>query len=134
MSETQLKAKESVLSVDFLEKLEGKTLPLTLRRQYKLIDSEALSKLLLSPRAHVKNGSYMTCKTCYRNILNKKLDKPPKFAISNNWCIGQLPNNLIDGEIEDILAASIAKVRIFLMFIPILQVHTKQSKVIMCFS
>ena len=81
--------------------------------QYKLIDSEALSKLLLSPRAHVKNGSYMTCKPCYKNIVNNRIAKPQRFAISNNWCIGQLPNDLIDGDIEDILVASIAKVRFF---------------------
>ena len=31
----------------------------------------------------------------------------------NGWCIGQLPNNLIDGTISDILASLVSKYRIF---------------------
>ena len=83
----------------------------------------------------MKNGSYMTCRPCYNNIINNKINKPPKFAISNNWCIGQLPNDLIDGDIEDILAASIAKVRIFSNVYSYTTGALKaKSKVIMCFS
>ena len=35
------------------------------------------------------------------------------MVISNGWCIGELPKNICDGKIEDILASSVAKIRIF---------------------
>ena len=55
----------------------------------------------------------MACQTCQRSIAYSKSDTPPKFAISNGWCIGELPNDIIDGEISDILQSSVAKFRIF---------------------
>ena len=67
----------------------------------------------LSPRAHVKNGSYMSCETCHRYIAYKYSKKPPRFAISNGWCIGELPESIIDVEVEDIIASSVAMLGIF---------------------
>ena len=55
----------------------------------------------------------MSCESCFRNIAYSTYDVPPKYAISNGWCIGELPRNLIDGDIEDILASSVARLRIF---------------------
>ena len=104
--------KESYLSVNFLESYTTKLSP-NLRNQYKIIDNIHLSNLLLSPRAHVRNNSYMSCESCYRHIVYGKSETPPKFGISNGWCIGQLPNNLIDGTISDILASLVSKYRIF---------------------
>ena len=54
----------------------------------------------------------MACFTCYRNITNKKKNKPPRFAISNGWAIGYIPTTVID-EIEDILAVMVNKIRLF---------------------
>ena len=113
LSESQLKAMESVRSVDFLEALKGQPIPPSLRNQYLIKDNPVLSNLLLSPRAHVKDGKYMSCVVCYKNICNVENDKPTKYAISNNWCIGEIPKNLIDGDIDDILAVSVAIIRLF---------------------
>ena len=55
----------------------------------------------------------MSYDSCHRHIAYADTDLPPKFAISNGWCIGELPNNIIDQEIEDILASSVARIRIF---------------------
>ena len=55
----------------------------------------------------------MSCRTCYRNIINLQIDKPPKYAISNNWCIGEIPHDIIDGDINEMLAAAIGKIRLF---------------------
>ena len=109
----QLNAKESVLSTDFLEATSTKTLPVDLRNEYKIKENEKLSNLLLSPRAHIRNGSYMSCQTCYTHIAYNDSEKPPKFAISNGWCIGQFPKNLIDGDIDNILESLVARYRIF---------------------
>ena len=113
LKEEQLKEKESYLSVEFLEGLAGRPIPTGLRNQYKIEGNDSLSNLLLSPRAHVRNGEYMSCNTCYRHVAYSKSEHPPKYAISNNWCIGQIPENLVDGDIDDILAASVARVRVF---------------------
>ena len=93
--------------------MTGKTLPPDLRNQYMIQEKTLLSNLLLSPRAHVKNNKYMTCDSCYRHILKKDADKPPKFAISNGWCIGEMPHNLVNGDMNNILASSVARVRTF---------------------
>ena len=88
-------------------------MPEELQNQYKIEKKEVLSNLLLSPRSHEKEGMFMSCNTCYQNIMNPKCQKPPKFGISNGWAIGQIPY-MIQGEgIEDILSAALAKVRIF---------------------
>ena len=113
LSEDDLKSKDAVLSTSYLEKHSEKKLPGSLQNQYKIEGNENLSNLLLSPRAAVKNGMYMSCETCHQSIKRAVLEKPPKFAISNGWCIGQLPTDLIDGEIDDILASAVACIRIF---------------------
>ena len=113
LNEEQLKAKESYLSVQFLESMAGRPMPVGLRNQYKIEGNNALSNLLLSPRAHVRDGKYMSCNTCFRHIVYSKSENPPKYAISNNWCIGQIPDTLIEGGIDDILAASVARIRLF---------------------
>ena len=83
LSEEKLIAKQSCLSVDFLQVTTNKTIPVELRNQYKIEDKDSLSHLLLSPRAHVKDEAYMACDACYRHILYNTGDKPPKFAICN---------------------------------------------------
>ena len=55
----------------------------------------------------------MACESCHRNIAYTNSDAPPKFAISNGCCIGQVPNDIIDGEISEILESSVARIRIF---------------------
>ena len=113
LSEAKLQAKQSVLSVHFVEERNQKPIPIGLRNQYKIHNNEPLSNLLLSPRAHFKDGLYMSCKPCHKHIAYYKSDKPPKFAISNGWMIGQIPRLLINKDIPDILASSLARVRVF---------------------
>ncbi len=84
-----------------------------MRNQYKIEDKDSLSNLLLSPRAHVKDEAYITCDACYCHILYNTGDKPPKFAIRNWWLVGEIPKSVVGDDIGDILAASVAKVRIF---------------------
>ena len=113
LSTEQLKGKECVLSTNFLEASSTKKLPQNLRNEYKIDGNDELSNLLLSPRAHVTNGKYMSCESCYRNIAYSDEDKPPKFAISNGWCIGQLPETLIKEDIDNILESLVARYRTF---------------------
>ena len=113
LTEEQLKLKESILSVDFLESTTAKKLPADLRNQYKIEGNNELSNMLLSPRTHVENGSYMSCQMCHNHIAYRDSDRPPKFAISNGWCIGQVPNDIIDGEISEILESSVARIKIY---------------------
>ena len=88
-------------------------MPLELRNQYKIRDRDMVSNLLLAPRAYVKNNEYMVCITCFHNIIPIRLDKPSKFIISNGWAIGKVPSTIIVNEIDDILAAMLAKIRVF---------------------
>jgi len=113
LSEEKLKAKQSYLSVDFVTAYTQKQIPTELRDQYKIINNKALCNLLLPPRAHVKGGSYMSCKSCHKHISYSKSENPPKFAISNGWLIGEIPKSLIGHDISDILASSLARVRVF---------------------
>ena len=55
----------------------------------------------------------MSCSTCYNNIRHTRVVKPPRFGISNGWVIGSIPENIIDGEIDDILTSSITRIRMF---------------------
>ena len=84
LTEEQLQNKKSVLSVTYLESTAGKRLPLALRDQYKIKDNVMLSDLLLSPRAHHQDGSFMACETCYNNIAYTDSKTPPKYAITNS--------------------------------------------------
>ena len=112
LSEEDLLRKKEYLSVKYLERCVEKTIPKSLRDQYRVLDNEKLDGLILSPRATVRDGMHMTCITCHRNILSDA-DKPPKFGLTNGWVIGQLPQYVINKEIDDILAAALAKIRIF---------------------
>ena len=109
----QIKLKESYLSVNYFQCNTGKVIPDELREQYKIHNNEQLSNLLLSPRSTQDNGASMSCFTCYTNIRKKDVKKPPKFGISNGWVIGSVPENVIDGEVNDILSSSVARVRMF---------------------
>ena len=64
--------------------------------QYTLSDPE-LSGLLLSPRSRYKinDRSYTCCGNCYTHLYeSEKLNKPPKYAISNGFAIGHLPDEI----------------------------------------
>ena len=113
LSEEKLIAKQSYLSVHYLEATNNKTIPTELRNQYKIHNNDSLTNLLLSPRACVTDGKYMACKPCHTHIRKISGEKPPKFAISNGWLIGEIPNAIVGHDIDDILASSVAKVRIF---------------------
>jgi len=113
LSEAKLQAKQSILSVRFVEETTQKPIPTELCNQYKINNNETLSNLLLSPRAHVKDGLCMSCKSCHKHVTYSKSDKPPTFATSHGWLIGEIPTSVIDHDIPDILASSVAKVRIF---------------------
>ena len=113
LSEEKLIAKKSYLSVHYLEATTNKIIPTELRNQYKIHNNDSLTNVLLSPRAGVTDGTYMACKSCHTHIRNNSGEKPPKFAISNGWLIGEILNEIVGHDIDDILASSVAKVRIF---------------------
>ena len=123
-----------MLSSSYLETTVGKTLPLGLRNQYRIEENDMLSDLLLSPRAVHKDGSFMACESCHPNIAFSDSKVPPKFAISNGWCIGEVPNDIIDGEISENLESSVVWTRILQMYLHTMQGHIKQLKDIMFFS
>ena len=77
LSEEMLKAKESYLSVQYLESVVEKIMPPDLRNHYKIDNNKTLSSLLLSPRAHKNYGNYMACKACYQNIISNTTKYPP---------------------------------------------------------
>jgi hypothetical protein len=62
---------------------------------YRVADPD-LHALLLSQRARVKiAGEYMCCSQCHGALQNDRLEQNlTKFAISNNFAIGCLPDNL----------------------------------------
>ena len=103
LAEEAILGKKEYLSVKFLEQIVGRRMPSALRQQY-LLDIPAYSDLLLSPRAHQENGKLMSCLPCYNNVMNKILVKPPRYAISNGWAIGQLPSSFDAENIEEVLA------------------------------
>ena len=89
----QLKTKESILSVEYYESSTSKKLSKQLRNQYRLSYTTDLANLLLSPRATELNGSYMACESCHRHLSYVTSEAAPKFALSNEWCIGEIPKN-----------------------------------------
>ena len=113
LNEEEIATKQSYLSVDYFQSVTGKLIPPKLRNQYKIDDNILLSNLLLSPRAHNNNGNYMSCITCFTNVKRSSATKPPKYAISNGWVIGMIPEEVIGGDIDDILSSVVARVRIF---------------------
>ena len=60
LSEEDLLRKEEYLSVQYLEHCVQKTIPDSLRDQYKITGNDNLDGLILSPRATVRDGMYMT--------------------------------------------------------------------------
>ncbi len=70
--------------------------------------------LLLSPRARVKvTGEYMSCSQCYKALQLDKMDKnPPKFAISNNFAIGTLPE-FMTSTLTEVTGPLLSPIRLF---------------------
>ena len=68
----------------------------------------------------------MSCESCYRNIAYSDEEKPPKFAISNGWCIGQVPETLIKEDIDDILESLVQGTEPLLQSTLIMQVPIRQ--------
>ena len=89
------------------------------------MDNYALSKLLFSPRATVEYGKYMSYKSCHNNTINLQYEKPPKYAISNGWAIGDIPSYLAPHGIDEVLAVNIARIRFLGTFFKLL-VHISQ--------
>ena len=112
LSEQQLLDKSSYLHVNYLESMTNKKMPPVLRNQYKVENCERLSSLLLSPRAPKKDNTCMSCETCWCNVSREKNTKPPRFGISNAWAIGYIPNDVV-GDIDDMLAVMVNKIRLF---------------------
>ena len=84
-----------------------------MRIQYKIKDKDSLYNILLSPSVYVKDEAYMACKSCQKYALYSSGDNTPKFAICNEWLIGEIPRPVVGHDIGYILAAVVAKVRIF---------------------
>ena len=103
-------------------------MPLELRNQYKIIDRDMLSILLLSSRTHMKNNEYIAFRTCFRNNITTRRDKLSKVAISIGWAIGKIPSTVIVNKIDEILATMLAKIRVLQMYLAIQVVHMSQSK------
>jgi hypothetical protein len=84
--------------------------------QYTLPDSD-LTGLLLSPRSRMKHSDYMCCVGCYKILSDgKKLNKPPKYAISNGFAIGHLPHDYTNN-MTPLVNSLVAPVRAFNYFI-----------------
>ena len=83
LSEENLIAKQSYLSVDFLEATTNKTIPTELRNQYKITGKDSLCNLLLSPRAHVKGEVYMSC---LQSIVYSLIVHQYKYYINTMIC------------------------------------------------
>ena len=89
-----------------------------LKSQYSLEDA-SLSNLLLSPRARKRTSddSYMCCKCCYDELsVLKRRRSPPKFAISNGFAIGELPESL-SKDMTPLVNNLVAPVRAFNYFV-----------------
>ena len=115
LSKDAIKNKTSYLSTSYYESNAGRghAFPAHLRNQYLIEDDDDLKDLLLSPRAHRRGNTFMSCKCCSTNIKRKSSDKPPRFGITNGWVIGYIPRSVLNGDIDDLLAAMISHVRYF---------------------
>lgn len=95
-----------------LEVYIGKSLPKELKEQYSVKDYN-LEGLLLSPRARMINDEYMCCSSCHRSLKLERVTVPPRFAISNGWMIGSIPDNISSGTIDELTSALLAPIRPF---------------------
>lgn len=112
---TTLYYHRNVLSSSYFYSGGLKTL---LKLQYK-VDDEMLSELLLSPRArhNVSSKEFSCCDSCYSVLQELKFRKnPPKYAISNGFAIGSLPDSLLK-EVTPIINNVLAPVRAFNFFL-----------------
>ena len=93
LSKEAIKSKSSYLSTSYYKTniRKGIPLPTMLRKQYLIEDDDDLKDLLLSPRAHKRNDTFMACTCCSNNIKRSLAKKPPRFGISNGWVIGYIP-------------------------------------------
>jgi hypothetical protein len=115
ISKDVLKANEFVLSYRY--HYQDGINPVLLS-QYTLSDRD-LTGLLLSPRARRKttDGSYMCCDQCYKPFsVGIRLSKPPKYAISNGFAIGHLPDEYATN-LTPLVNNLVAPVRAFNYFI-----------------
>jgi hypothetical protein len=115
ISKDVLKTNEYVLSYSY--HYQDGINPALLSR-YTLSDRD-LTGLLLSPRARRKttNGSYMCCDQCYKPFsVGNRLSKPPKYAISNGFAIGHLPDEYANN-LTPLVNNLVAPVRAFNYFI-----------------
>ena len=115
ISRETLKFHENVLSSTYYYR--GGINPI-LRSQYSVND-EVVSDLLLSPRArkNIMDNSYTCCQLCYEELQHlKKRRSPPKYAISNGFAIGHLPEE-ISKDITPLVNNLVAPVRAFNYFI-----------------
>ena len=89
-----------------------------LKLQYAVADDD-IFHLLLSPRARkrVSDNSYMCCSECYKVLSELQVrKKPPKYAISNGFAIGNLPSN-ISRDITPLVNNLVAPIRAFNYFV-----------------
>jgi hypothetical protein len=110
-----LKFHEKILSASY-HYING--INVSLKLQYT-VEDELIHHLLLSPRARNKiiDSTYMCCEDCFSILLEHKLrKKPPKFAISNGFAIGHLPET-IAREITPLVNNLVAPVRAFNYFV-----------------
>ena len=114
LSKDAIVNKASYLSTNYYEINTNRGLPLppVLRNQYLIDNDDNLKDLLLSPRAHRRGDTFMSCKCCATNIKRSQSKKPPRFGISNGWVIGYIPRSVVD-DIDDLLASMISHVRFF---------------------
>ena len=83
------------INIDRWKSISGNTeINSILRKQY-LVDETGFEDLLLSPRSMKKtDDTFMSCVTCYHSFRDDYIHSaPPKYSFSNNFLIGQLPNN-----------------------------------------
>jgi hypothetical protein len=78
------------------------------------VSDPELHDMLLSPRARFKNsGEYLCCHQCERALQNDRVDKnPPKYAISNNFAIGTLPDQF-SNMLSDVTSPLLSPIRLF---------------------
>ena len=110
-----LKFHSNILSSSYFYK-EGMN-PI-LESQYS-IDHPQLRNLLLSPRARrdVLQDAFMCCQCCFEELSQQKRKIcPPKFAISNGFAIGFLPEEISRG-VTPIINNLVAPVRAFNYFL-----------------